>query len=92
MVGFTVAGFGFFSVFLHRTIQSKPRGIFTDAKLQSDTQRIQDYYGHSGRDLATVEPQVTKLPDNRVDVVFVIHEGKVRAPAGAMAIIERAKA
>jgi hypothetical protein len=23
---------------------------------------------------------------------FVIHEGKVRAPAGAMAIIERAKA
>jgi outer membrane protein insertion porin family len=61
---------------LVQLIETKPRGIFTDAKLQSDTQRLQDYYGHSGRDLASVEPQVTKLPDNRVDVVFVIHEGK----------------
>ena len=28
-----------------------------------------------GAQPASVEPQVTELPDNRVDVVFVIHEG-----------------
>ncbi|MBN9009074.1 MAG: outer membrane protein assembly factor BamA, partial [Rhizobiales bacterium] len=61
-------------------------GVFTDARLQTDTQRIQDYYGHSGRDLATVEPQVTKLPDNRVDVVFVIHEGK-RTGVGTISFV-----
>jgi len=61
---------------LVQLVQTKPRGVFTDAKLQGDTQRIQDYYSRNGRDLATVEPQVTKLADNRIDVVFVIHEGK----------------
>lgn len=61
---------------LVQIVETKPRGVFTDAKLQSDVQRIEDYYSHNGRDLATVEPQVSKLGDNRVDVVFVIHEGK----------------
>ena len=51
------------------------RDVLTDAKLKGDAQRIQDYYASQGRSTATVEPQVNKLPDNRVDVVFEIHEG-----------------
>src|SRR5262249_6147057 len=51
------------------------RDVLTDAKLQGDAQRIRDYYASQGRSTATVDPQVTKLPDNRVDVVFEIHEG-----------------
>jgi outer membrane protein insertion porin family len=71
---------------LVQVVETKPRGVFTDAKLQSDVQRIQDYYGHNGRDLATIDPQVTKLPDNRVDVVFVIHEGK-RTGVGTISFV-----
>jgi outer membrane protein insertion porin family len=51
------------------------RDVLTDAKLKGDAQRLHDYYASQGRSEATVDPQVTKLPDNRVDVVFVIHEG-----------------
>jgi len=51
------------------------RDVLTDAKLKGDAQRIQDYYASQGRSTATVDPQVSKLPDNRVDVVFEIHEG-----------------
>jgi outer membrane protein insertion porin family len=71
---------------LVQIVETKPRGVFTDAKLQSDVQRIEDYYGHNGRDLATVEPQVTKLADNRIDVVFVIHEGK-RTGVGTISFV-----
>ena len=51
------------------------RDVLTDAKLKADAQHLQDYYASQGRSEATVEPQVTKLPDNRVDIVFQIHEG-----------------
>src|SRR5579871_3428674 len=49
------------------------RDVYTDAKVQGDAQRIRDYYSSQGRSNATVDPQVTKLPDNRVDIVFEIH-------------------
>ena len=51
------------------TLQS--RGILTNAKLQTDTLRIQDYYARQGRSAAVVTPQITRLSDNRADVVFV---------------------
>ena len=52
------------------------RDVLTDAKLKGDARHLQDYYASQGRSEATVaDPQVTKLPDNRVDVVFAIHEG-----------------
>ena len=57
-------------------IESKARGVMTDAKLQADAQRLRDYYAHSGRSAATVDPKVTQLPDNRVDIDFVINEGE----------------
>ncbi len=54
----------------------KPRGVLTDAKLQADVFRIKQYYKTTGRAEAQVEAHVTKLPDNRVDIVYVINEGE----------------
>jgi outer membrane protein insertion porin family len=60
---------------LLQIIQTQPRGVLTDAKLQGDVQRITEYYGSQGRGEATVEYEVTQLGDNRADVAFVINEG-----------------
>ena len=56
-------------------IQSKPRGTFSRAVVQSDVQRIVDVYRRSGRYDVRVEPKVIELPNNRVDLVFEITEG-----------------
>ena len=56
-------------------LQTKSRGVYTDAKVQADVQQITEYYATQGRSLASVEPEVTQLADNRVDIVFVISEG-----------------
>lgn len=53
----------------------KPRSGISDARLQSDVNRIKEYYTRSGRNEATVEGKLTTLPNNRVDVTFVINEG-----------------
>jgi outer membrane protein insertion porin family len=60
---------------LSQIIDIKARGVLTDARLQSDVDRIKEYYSRSGRSGASVEPRVTPLGDNRVDVAFVIAEG-----------------
>ncbi|MCB1501706.1 MAG: outer membrane protein assembly factor BamA [Bauldia sp.] len=60
---------------LVQLLQTEPRGVLTDAKLQGDVQRITDYYASQGRGEATVESIVTPLGDNRADVVFVVSEG-----------------
>ena len=62
---------------LEAEISLRPRVIFTRTKVQSDVKRILTLYRRSGRFAATVEPKVIQLPQNRVDVVFEIHEGKV---------------
>jgi outer membrane protein insertion porin family len=56
-------------------IQSKPRGTFSRAVVQSDVQRIVDVYQHSGRYDVRVEPKIIELPNNRVDLIFEINEG-----------------
>ena len=60
---------------LLQILQTEPRGVLTDAKLQGDVQRITEYYASQGRGEATVESIVTPLGDNRADVVFQINEG-----------------
>ena len=57
-------------------IDTKPRGILTEATLQADVKHISDYYAHLGRGGATVVPRVDHLDNNRVDVTFVISDGK----------------
>ena len=63
-------------------IKLAPRQIFTRSAVRSDVDRILELYRRQGRFAARVEPKIVQLDQNRVDVVFEIHEGdlaKVRA-------------
>src|SRR5262245_20830601 len=62
---------------LRDEVQSKPRQVFTRARVQSDVERILTIYRRSGRYNASVEPKVIKLDQGRVDLVFEINEGNV---------------
>ncbi|HEY0291214.1 MAG TPA: outer membrane protein assembly factor BamA [Hansschlegelia sp.] len=56
-------------------VQSKARGPFNPAVVQSDAQRITEIYRRSGRYEATVTPKTINQPNGRVDLVFEINEG-----------------
>jgi outer membrane protein insertion porin family len=63
-------------------VQLKARAVYTRARVQADVQRILDVYRHQGYYAAAVNPQIIKLDNNRIDVVFEINEGpttKIRA-------------
>jgi outer membrane protein insertion porin family len=60
---------------LDAEVQLRPRTVYTQTRVQADAKRIVDVYRRSGRFAATVEPKVIKLDQNRVDLVFEIHEG-----------------
>ena len=57
-------------------IQSKARGTFSRATVQSDVSRIVEVYHRSGRYDVRVEPKIIDLPNGRVDLVFEINEGQ----------------
>ena len=57
-------------------IQSKPRGTLSRPMVQSDTQRIIEQYRRNGRYNVAVVPKIIELPNNRVDLVFEVNEGK----------------
>jgi outer membrane protein insertion porin family len=61
---------------LHTEVQSKPRGSLSRATVQADVQRIIEVYRHVGRFDIRVEPKIIDLPNNRVDLVFEIDEGR----------------
>src|SRR5579859_7757560 len=58
-------------------VRLKPRAVYTRTKVQADVKRILDLYRRSGRFAATVEPKVVQLPQNRVDLIFEVNEGKL---------------
>ena len=60
---------------LRAELQLRPRAVFTPAIAQADRQRILNLYAKRGRYNVQVEPQVIRLDQNRVDVVFQINEG-----------------
>ncbi|MGZ5804594.1 MAG: outer membrane protein assembly factor BamA [Xanthobacteraceae bacterium] len=60
---------------LQSELQSKPRGTYSKAVVQSDVQRIIDIYQRSGRYDVSVVPKIIELPNSRVDLVFEINEG-----------------
>jgi len=63
-------------------IKEAPRQIFTRPAARADVDRILELYRRQGRFAARVDPKIIQLDQNRVDVVFEIHEGdlaKVRA-------------
>jgi outer membrane protein insertion porin family len=60
---------------LSAEIQSKPRGTFSRAMVQSDTLRIAEIYRRSGRYDVRVTPEIIEQPSNRVDLIFTVEEG-----------------
>ena len=63
-------------------IKEAPRQIFTRAAVRADVDRILELYRRQGRFAARVDPKIVQLDQNRVDLVFDIHEGdlaKIRA-------------
>jgi len=60
---------------IEKEVQLKPRMVFTRTKVQSDVQRIVEVYRRNGKFGATVDPQIISRPQNRVDLIFSIHEG-----------------
>jgi outer membrane protein insertion porin family len=62
---------------LRDEVQSKPRQVFTRARVQSDVERILTIYRRGGRYNAVVEPKIIRLEQGRVDLVFEIDEGDV---------------
>jgi outer membrane protein insertion porin family len=67
---------------LRQEIQSRPRVVFTRAKVQADVKRILELYRRSGRFNATVDPKIIQLEQNRVDLVFEINEGATTGRIG----------
>ena len=61
---------------LEAEVQSKPRGTLSRPTVQADVQRIIEIYHHTGYFDITVVPKIIELPNNRVDLVFEITEGK----------------
>lgn len=61
---------------LEAGIALKPRSVFTAAAAEADRRAILGLYAAKGFYAATVAPKIIKLPDNRVNVVFEINDGK----------------
>ncbi len=61
---------------LNKEIQLRARVVYTRTKVQQDVEKILELYRRKGRFAARVEPKVIELPQNRVDVVFEITEGR----------------
>lgn len=75
---------------LASTVQSQARGVFTRAKVQADVSRILELYRRSARFQASVTPETIELPNNRVNLVFVITEGPKTGVSGINFVGNRA--
>ncbi len=60
---------------LTSVVETKPRGVLNDAKLQSDVERLKELYKRNGRAEATVEVSTQPRESGRTDVIFKINEG-----------------
>lgn len=67
---------------LSGAVESAPRGVFTRVKVQNDVAKILELYRRSARFEASVTPQTIALPNNRVNLVFVITEGPKTGVSG----------
>ena len=56
-------------------VQSQSLGIFSQAKVDSDIERIREAVRRSGRASSQVTARIDQLENNRVNVVFLINEG-----------------
>ncbi len=61
---------------LNEVIQLRPRLAYSVAAAEADAQRIIEAYRAAGRYAASVNPVIIREPENRVDLVFEISEGR----------------
>ena len=61
---------------LSQELTSRTREFFSKSKLSNDVSRLLDIYNKSGRFATKITPQIAKLPQNRVNILFNIDEGK----------------
>ncbi len=64
---------------LKEVIFLRPRQIYNRSRVQRDLQSLLELYRRMGRYAAVIRPKIIKLPENRVDLVFEIDEGKQTA-------------
>lgn len=60
---------------LSTVIESRPRGLLSRSRVQSDVQRILEVYRRAGRFQASVEPKIVELTQNRVDLIYEVNDG-----------------
>ncbi|MCU0906608.1 MAG: outer membrane protein assembly factor BamA [Rhodobacteraceae bacterium] len=58
-------------------LQSQSRLVYSPATAEADARRLAEVYAAGGRLAATVTPRIIRQPDNRVDLVFEVTEGRV---------------
>lgn len=58
-------------------VKSQTRRAYSPAQAEADAAEITLAYSQSGRNAATVEPQIIRRSQNRVDLVFTVTEGRV---------------
>jgi outer membrane protein insertion porin family len=62
---------------LSGVLESTPRRTFSPSVAEQDANAIAEAYRVSGRLTAAVTPRIIRLPENRVDLVFEVSEGRV---------------
>ncbi|MBS0560509.1 MAG: outer membrane protein assembly factor BamA [Proteobacteria bacterium] len=60
---------------LRAVVQLRARGVYTPAAAEQDRQRMLELYAKRGRYDTRIDPQIIRLEQNRVDVVYEITEG-----------------
>jgi outer membrane protein insertion porin family len=60
---------------LRKELQLRPRAVFSVRMAQADRTKLLGVYAGKGRFAATVEPEIVRLKQNRVNVIFKIVEG-----------------
>ena len=58
-------------------VASRTRGVYVRKLVRSDVDRIRNLYRRSGRYSVEVTPQIIRLDQNRIDLVYEITEGEV---------------
>jgi outer membrane protein insertion porin family len=61
---------------LRAVITSQPRRVYSPATAEADAAILARAYAESGRYSAEVRPVIIRRPDNRVDLVFEVREGR----------------
>jgi outer membrane protein insertion porin family len=59
---------------LYAVIQERPRQVYTRTRVLSDVRRILALYRQHGEFATSVDPNVIQRSENRIDLVFEIHE------------------